>query len=81
MRSVLVAALFVLSCSSDLHLPESGAPGAPSVALDPAGSLDAAPSVFRLRVRGAALRSALADFHLFTGELGAYHLGRIRARD
>jgi hypothetical protein len=80
-RAVLLAALLSLSCSSDLDLPAPGGSSTPPASLEPEGSLDAAPSVFRLRIPGAVRRSALGDFRLFSGELGPYHLGRIRARD
>lgn len=82
MRSLVLAlSPILLSCSSNLELPSSGGGGAPTVSLEPIGSFEAAPSVLRIRVENAAARSALVDFRFFSGELGAYHLGRIRARE
>jgi hypothetical protein len=80
-RSPLVAALLVLSCSSELELPKPSEASPPSVSFEPESPSGIAPSVFRLRVREAARRSALADFRMFSGELGSYHVGRIRARE
>lgn len=50
------------------------------MSVEPIGSLAAAPAVFRLRVAGGAKRSALSDYRMFSGDLGAYHLGRIESR-
>ena len=51
------------------------------VTVEPLGDLDAAPSVLRLRVQGAAGRSALAEFRLFSGHLTSYYLRRLKARE
>jgi hypothetical protein len=74
------AALLILGCSSDWTLPRDPLPEA-SVAIEPFGSSAQAPEVLRLRVGGVLGRAELADFRLFQGELGDYHLGRVRARD
>jgi hypothetical protein len=65
----------------DLALPTRGPAGVPTVSVEPTGSLDLAPGVLRLRVAGGAKRSALSDYRFFSGELSAYHLGRIRSRE
>jgi hypothetical protein len=80
-RCLACTFLLVSACSADFELPSSGGANVPSVTLDPEGALDAAPAVFRLRVEGGRKRSALSDYRMFSGELGAYHLGRIRNRD
>ncbi|HVR20459.1 MAG TPA: lamin tail domain-containing protein [Polyangiaceae bacterium] len=80
MRSIVLAAALTLSCSSELELPEKAGDDL-SVSLEPFGSLERAPPVFRLRVAEGARRSALSDYRMFFGELGAYHIGRIRDRN
>jgi len=80
-RSLILQALVLASCSSDLSLPEAGGDPVPPGSIEPPGLLARAPSVFRLRVAGGARRSAVFDYRLFEGELGAYHLGRIRERE
>jgi hypothetical protein len=79
-RSIVLAAAFALSCSSELDLPKQVGDDLP-VSLEPFGSFDRAPPVFRLRVGGGARRSALSDYRMFFGALGAYHVGRIRDRN
>ena len=80
MRPIVLAVL-LSSCSGDLALPEAEGPRAPAGAIEPVGSLQVAPPVIRVRVKGGARHSPVADYRLFEGELGAYHLGRIRERN
>jgi len=80
-RSLALVSLLVAACSADFELPALGGANAPSVSIEPGGSVEAAPAVLRLRVEGGRKRSALADYRMFSGELGAYHVGRIRSRD
>ncbi len=49
--------------------------------VEPAGDLQAAPAVLRLRLAGAAGHEKLSDFRLFSGELSSYYLSRLAARD
>jgi lamin tail-like protein len=79
-RSIVLAAALALSCSSELELPKPVADDL-AVSLEPFGSFDRAPPVFRLRVAEGARRSALSDYRMFFGELGAYHVGRLRDRN
>ena len=81
MRYLALVSLLVAACSADFELPALGGANAPSVSIEPGGSVDAAPAVLRLRVEGGRKRSALADYRMFSGELGADHVGRIRSRD
>ncbi len=80
MRAFLAIALLGAACSPDFDVPARGLAGAPKVSVEPIGSLEVAPAVFRFRVAGGAKRSALSEFRFFSGELGAYHLGRIKNR-
>jgi hypothetical protein len=79
-RPFIAFALLATACSAEFAVPAPDLPGAPSVSVEPRGSLAAAPAVFRLRVAGGAKRSALSDYRFFSGELSSYHLGRIRNR-
>jgi hypothetical protein len=81
MRCLVVFALALFACTPEFEVPARGAPRPLPVAVEPLGSLERAPAVLRFRVEDAEGRSALEDFHLYEGTLGAYHLGRIRRRD
>jgi len=50
------------------------------VTVEPAGDLEAAPAVLRLRVVGAAHHEKLSDFRVFEGLLSSYYLSRLAAR-
>jgi hypothetical protein len=80
-RSLAFLSLLAAACSADFDLPVDSAASSPAISVEPGGSIEAAPAVFRLRVEGGRKRSALSDYRMFSGELGAYHLGRIRNRD
>jgi hypothetical protein len=78
-RSVCFVAICSCGPALDLGPPSPG--GTLTVTVEPLGTSVLAPAVLRLRVAGAFGRSNLADFRLFSGELSAYHLGRIRQRE
>jgi hypothetical protein len=73
--------LLACGCSPGLDLDPPFSKRPTSVSVQPFGTLEQAPPVLRLRVAGGFGRSDLADFRLFTGELSAYHLGRLRQRE
>src|SRR5262245_9321501 len=76
----MVFCVLACACGSSWEVPARES-SAYAVVIEPEGVPEAAPPVLRLRVRGALGSSPLADFRIFEGELSAYHLGRIAARE
>jgi hypothetical protein len=77
-KALLIACLATGACSELATPPERPHE---AVSVEPLGDLSAAPSVLRLRVKGAGGRAALADYGLFSGHLSSYYLHRLRARE
>jgi hypothetical protein len=79
-RPLALFMAFAIACSPNFDVPGEDRENGLAVSVEPVGTLEAAPAVFRMRVAGDVGRSALADYRLFSGTLGAYHVGRIKSR-
>jgi hypothetical protein len=79
-RPLALFVILALACSPNFDVPGENREAGLAVSVEPVGTLEAAPAVFRMRVERGVGRSALADYRLFSGRLGAYHVGRIRSR-
>jgi hypothetical protein len=75
------AAMAALGCTPSLEAPASRFETEVLVEVEPAGSLDGAPSVLRLRLRGALGVAPFADVRAFAGVLSGTQLSRLRKRD
>ena len=80
MRPLALFATLATACSPNFDVPGEPLEHGLAVFVEPVGTLEAAPAVLRLRALGGVGRSALGDYRLFSGTLGAYHVGRIRSR-
>jgi len=77
---LFIGCIAICGCAAfDVEPPPARPRG--EVQVEPLGDLGAAPSVLRLRVKGAGGSSALGDFRLFSGHLTSYYLGRLKARE
>jgi hypothetical protein len=79
-RPLALFVVFAIACSPNFDVPGEDRENGLAVSVEPVGTLEAAPAVLRMRVAGGVGRSVLGDYRLFSGTLGAYHVGRIRSR-
>lgn len=78
---MLLSVLSSACGTPSLDLPAGPPPAELRFRLEPERPLDAATPVFRMYVEGASQAARAGGWLLFSGELSAYHVGRIKRRD
>jgi hypothetical protein len=80
-QTLSLCLLVATACAPSFDLEPPAGRVAARVSVEPLGSPEGAPAVFRLRVEGGLRHGYFADFRLFEGKLSPYHLGRLGQHD